>query len=188
MDARTEWEARCRRLAASDRGAYEEVFRLTRDDLVRYVAAIVRSDMTAHDLVQDVFVSLWHLRETLEPDRPLRAYLFRMAKNRAYRHLRDERLHQRKLTLLVRSGTHAEDGRAPERALDGTSLDARLQLWLRELPERQREALTLSRFHGLSHREVAEAMEVSPRTVNNHIVRALEHLRRRLQQYQSTAA
>jgi RNA polymerase sigma-70 factor (ECF subfamily) len=49
------------------------------------------------------------------------------------------------------------------------------------LPERQREALMLSRFEGLSHEEIAGVMGVAPRTVNNHLVRGLRFLRERFE-------
>ena len=59
---------------------------------------------------------------------------------------------------------------------------------INELPERQREAFELSRFEGLQHDEIAEIMDVSARTVNNHIVAALKTLRDRLQIIQRKAA
>jgi RNA polymerase sigma-70 factor (ECF subfamily) len=59
-----------------------------------------------------------------------------------------------------------------------------LHLWIKELPERQREALMLSRYHDLSHREIALIMRISPRTVNNHIIRALNHLNERIQTFE----
>lgn len=61
--------------------------------------------------------------------------------------------------------------------MDAERLDDHLRAWIDELPDRQREALSLSRFEGLSHEEIAEVMEISPATVNNHIVRALKTLR-----------
>lgn len=179
-------EVICRRLRASDREAFERVFRLLREDLLRYVCSIVRSGPMAHDLVQDVFVSLWGLRETLDPTQPLKAYLYRMARNRAYRHLRDERLHARKHQDLRQAADEARGPTWPDAEVDAGLLGHALRQWIEELPERQREALVLSRFHGLSHREVASVMAVSPRTVNNHIMRALNHLQGRIQAYEPT--
>ena len=100
MSASETLEELCRRLKASDRGAFEQVFRQLREGLLRYVRSIVENDTVAHDLVQDVFVYLWGLRETLDPSRPLKAYLYRMARNRAYRFLRDERAHAEKHEIL----------------------------------------------------------------------------------------
>lgn len=179
-------ELLCRRLKASDREAFERVFRLLREDLLRYVQSIVRSGPVAHDLVQDVFLALWGLRETLDPSQPLRGYLYRMARNRAYRHLRDERSHAEKHVLLQRRAAAPGPDAGLDAELDAGVLSERLRAWIEMLPERQREALVLSRFHELSHREIALVMDVSPRTVNNHIMRALEHLQAQVQAFEPT--
>ena len=169
----------CRRLVDSDRAALEELFRRMREPLLRYVCAIVAEATVAHDLVQDVFLDLWLRRTTLDPEQPLRPYLYRMARNRALRHLRDERRRARKRAEQLPK-TPSVEWRSPDVDLESRQLEALLARWLDELPERQREVLVLSRWHGLSHREIARVMGISPRTVNNHMLRALETLRRRL--------
>src|SRR5690606_835002 len=147
-----------------------------RDGLLRYVFTVVHDDALTHDLVQDVFEGLWKLRDRLDPTQSLPALLFRMARNRALRHLRDARLHARKHTE-IEPPPHPD---LPGHALDADALADRFRTWIDALPTQQREALVLSRFHALSHREVADAMGLSPRTVNNHIVRALKRLQRHL--------
>ena len=187
MNSSETLEELCRRLKASDRGAFEQVFRRLREGLLRYVRSIVENDAVAHDLVQDVFVYLWSLRETLDPARPLKAYLYRMARNRALRFLRDERAHAAKHVILKQQASAQTPGpEAQDARIDADVLNQRLRRWIAALPERQREALLLSRFHGLSHREIAAIMEVSPRTVNNHIMRALEHLQARIETFEPT--
>lgn len=178
-------EALCRRLVQSDRESFERVFRLLRDDLVRYVHSIVGQDTIAHDLVQDVFLALWETRTTLDPSLSLKAFLYRMCRNAAYRHLRDSRTHTRKHDEIRRDyADQHQNGASEEPSIDAQVLDHRLRAWITDLPERQREALVLSRYHGLSHREVASLMEISPRTVNNHIMRALEHLHEKIRVYE----
>ncbi len=178
----------CARLRASDMGALRDVFILMRDELVRYASAIVRDDEVAHDLIQDVFVSLWDLRERLDPDCALRSYVYRMARNRAYRYLRDERLHAAKHDqMLVEREQSPPRTPLPDLDADGQILSDYLSGWLAALPDRQREALTLSRFQGLSHREIAAVMGISARTVNNHILRALAHLEQKMQSLEPTA-
>lgn len=170
----------CRRLVDSDRAALEELFRRMREPLLRYVCAIVADPTVAHDLVQDVFLDLWLRRATLDPGQSLRPYLYRMARNRALRHLRDERRRARKRAEQLPK-TPPVEPLSPDDHVASHQLEALLAHWLDELPERQREVLVLSRWHGLSHREIARVMGISPRTVNNHMLRALETLRRRLQ-------
>src|SRR5690554_1594504 len=180
-----DWDLICRRLKESDRQAFERLFRLQRNDLLKYVYSIVRNATVSHDLVQDVFVAIWELRQRLDPEQPLKAYLYRMARNRAYRYLRDERLHDQKHQLISREA--AGDPPAPndiEHRVDGALLSTLLQTWLYDLPARQREALVLIRFHNLSHREIASVMGLSSRTVNVHIMRALERLQKRAESFE----
>ncbi|GAB5519371.1 MAG: RNA polymerase sigma-70 factor [Rhodothermales bacterium] len=181
LDAAT-LQTLCKRLTASDRSAFEDLFRLTRTPLLRYVCSIVRDNELAHDLVQDVFVMLWGLREGLDPSQPLKPYLYRMARNRALRHLRDSRTHARKeaelgATMPTMTETSADDDH------DTDLMKRQLHQWIKALPDRQREALTLSRFHYLSHREIGALMGISPRTVNNHIIRALDALQQRAEHF-----
>lgn len=178
-------EMLCRRIKASDRAAFEKVFRRHRNEMLRYIRGIVRREAVAHDLVQDVFADLWSSREMLDPSRSLKAYLYGMARNRALRHLRDTRTHIRKHALLQHeSDAHASDGSEREHEFDAGLLGDMLRQWIAELPNRQREALVLSRYHDLSHREIASVMGVSPRTVNNHIMRALNHLNDRVRTFE----
>ena len=177
----------CRRLNESDRSAFADLFRLLRDELVRYVRRIVNDDALAHDLIQDVFISLWGLRTSLDPTRSLKAYIYQMAKNRAIRHLRDERIHEEKHQIIKHQSTNHTGKRGlPDANVDAGALKEKLKTWIHELPDRQREAILLSRFQGLSHKEIADIMAISPRTVNNHIIRALGYLQNRIEAFEPT--
>jgi RNA polymerase sigma-70 factor (ECF subfamily) len=174
----------CRRLRASDRAAYEAVFRATHDALVGYARSLTRDAAQARDLVQDVFVKLWTMRARLDPTQSLEALLYRMTRNLAYNRLRDRRTRAATREALQPHETPAyARPDAPDDALAAGDLDTRLRGWIDALPERQREALTLTRYQGLSHDEVAGVMGISPRTVNNHLVRALRTLRNHLRAY-----
>lgn len=170
------------RIRDSDQEALGELFTVLRIPLIRYVLGIVREDTIAHDLVQDSFLSLWKLRESLDPSRSLKAYLYQIARNRAIRHLRDRRTHEEKHGIIKReSSGEIPLEEWPDASIERESMHDKLWTWLRALPERQREALELSRFQGLSHREIAEVMEISPRTVNTHITLAIKNLQRNIE-------
>lgn len=175
----------CEAIKASDRGAFGALFRRMRGELLRYVRSIVHDDATSHDLIQDVFVSLWGLRESLDPSKSLKAYLYQMARNRAIRHLRDERIHDRKHDQIRRTSSgHIPLREWPDAGVDAAVLTENLTTWVSDLPERQREALMLSRFQGLTHKEIADIMAISPRTVNNHIMRALSYLQQQIEAFE----
>lgn len=172
----------CRALAASDMGAFEQLFRHLHAPLLRYAASLTDPD-TADDVVQDAFVRIWNARERLDPNRSLRALLYQTVRNLAFNRSRDRRLHDEKHAEM---SVAIEPPPTPDAVADGARLDALLGRWIEMLPPRQREALTLSRFDGLSHDEIAAAMDVSPRTVNNHLVAALKTIRGHLNRYDSS--
>jgi RNA polymerase sigma-70 factor (family 1) len=174
-----EW---ARRLAADDASALRALFDDTYEPLWRSVMRLVGDEAAARDLAQDAFVRVWDRRATLDPSLSLRALLYRTVRNLALNQLRDE---QTRRHLLEDPGSAAigarpRDPASADQQLEASELAERLQQFIAELPPRQQEALRLSRFDGLSHQEIADVMGCAPRTVNNHLVRALEQLRSRL--------
>jgi RNA polymerase sigma-70 factor (family 1) len=167
------------RLADGDATAFEEVFRRLSEPVFRYVCGMVQDEALAHDLTQDTFAKLWSVRERMETVDSLRAYVFRMARNRVYNQQRDERTRRDTREQLGEDAPH-DAPLPPDQELDADLLSDLLHEWIDDLPDRQREALTLCRRDNLSHEEVADVMDIAPSTVNNHITRALQHLRERL--------
>ncbi len=141
-----------------------------------------RSTPASMDIVQDVFAKLWEVRHTLDPNRSLKALLYRMVRNLAFNHHRDTKNREAKHNTMADYVSDTVD--RPDEVVGSEMLEHRLHEWIDELPDRQREALTLSRFEGLSHDEIAAMMEISPRTVNNHLVKALKHIRDQIRAYE----
>lgn len=173
---------RARRIRDSDASAFEDFFRALHAPLVRYAEGLVGDAALAGDLTQDAFVRIWESRGRIDPDRSLEAFAYRTVRNLCLNRIRDRKNREE----LLAAGYEPPSGEPqdPEELLGGSRLAARLEGWIAALPDRQREALRLSRFHGLSHDEVADAMGVSARTVNNHLVRALRAIRDRVRAYE----
>ena len=163
-----------RRVRAGDRDAFERLFRSLHAPLVRYAATLAPDG--GEDAVQDAFVALWRRRATLDPDRSVRALLYTAVRNALFNRSRDAR---RRDEL---HGTMPDPARpdTPDDAAQAALLGERVRGWLAALPDRQREAFSLSRFDGLSYAEIADVMGCSVKTVENHVGRALRTLRDRL--------
>ena len=175
-----------RRVRDGDLDAFEALFRHLQPMLSR-LARSLAPPAEADDAVQETFARLWEQRERLDPERSVRAYLARSVRNRLLNAARDART--RGALLAERAEAHAPQlAPRPDDATHGASLAEHLRASLAELPDRQRTAIALTRFEGLSHHEAAAAMGCAPRTVNNHIVRGLRTLRDRLQAYDPDAA
>lgn len=163
------------RLRAGDRAAFETLFRAVHGPLVRYARTFDADE--AEDAVQDALLKLWRRRETLDPERSVKALLYASVRNQLLNRSRD--LARR--DELHGTMTAPSDTALPDDDLDAALLGERLRAWLGELPARQQEAFRLSRFDGLSYAEVAGVMACSTKTVENHIGRALSTLRDRIQ-------
>lgn len=170
-------------LQRSDRRAYASVFDATYDALYRYAWYITHDRDACYDILQDVYAKLWAVRETIDPDRSLKALLYQMVRNYSLNHERQKKRHA--TAPLDALPVEPSVSTTTEADLDATSLEQRLREWIEAMPERRRIAFEMSRFEGKSHEEIAEAMALAPKTVNNHIVLALQYLRERLRAYKA---
>lgn len=161
--------------------AFEELFLTYYAPLCTFVWRYVRSDHIAEELVQDVFANIWEKKEMLDPKGTIKAYLYQSVKNNALDYIKhqkvvnqylDERAQTEKRTI------HQESIQPPETEFVKAARQA-----VEELPERAREVYKLHRKDGLTYREIAEVMEISPKTVESQMSRALNILRSRLSRY-----
>ena len=162
----------------ADRQTFSAVFRRFHAPLLRYALRITSDAATAADVLQDVFLKLWEDRQTLSVQVSLQALLYTMVRNRALNRLRrTQRLAQ---DVAVEDVMNRDEEPRSDATLEASDLQRHLYRWIDDLPPRRAEAFTLSRYHGLKHREIAALMGVSERTVDTHILLALRELRRRL--------
>jgi RNA polymerase sigma-70 factor (ECF subfamily) len=143
---------------------------------------IVRDEVTAEDICQEAFLRLWmHGRTYREERGPIGPWLYRIARNLAldeYRRRRSERAHR----VIGRSDAPVvvavvDQDAGPEQRALARALRESLAVGLRELPRPQAEALNLAFLRGLTHREVAAALDQPLGTVKDRIRRGLQALR-----------
>ena len=142
-----------------------------RPALRRYLARRVGRPQEVEDFVQEVFLRV-HGALNRGPLGSLRAFLYKTARNLVIDHRRRS-ANQLERTGLLEARDVAADSADPE---EQTALKERTELLLRailSLPPRCRRAFVLRKFHHLSYRKIAERMEISEKTVEKHLAKAL---------------
>ena len=163
----------------ADKAAFTALFCALYPNLLWYAGRFVSDAKSAEDLTQEAFIRLWERRTSLDTSRSVRALLYVTLRNLGLNHQRNVAAQKKALEQMAPPAPP----RAPETDLDAHLLRQHLRTWIQALPERQREAFELSRFCGLSHREIASVMEVAVHTVEKHITFALRRLRDHLHDF-----
>lgn len=161
-----------------DRAAFDQLYYRYWKKLLHFAVQKTDDFMEAENLVQDVFVSLWQRRESIELRGSLAAYLTVSVKYRVINWLdrkRSVRLYGENDELL-----HDPIDLSTLQYLEHSQLKAQLELLVNELPQQAQLVFRLSQNEGLSHREIAEELDISEKAVNAHLVRSRKALRLRL--------
>lgn len=162
-------------IAAGDPAAFEALFRAYYRPLCAFAMGYLKDPDKAEDLVQDLFFRLWSDREKVNITGSVKAYLFTSVRNRS--------LNAVKAGPRVRSLIEEVDGsvQEEERSEDEHSERiARVRSAIESLPEERRKVFKLSRYEGLKYHEIAERLDISVKTVENQMGKALKTLRKEL--------
>lgn len=156
-------------------GLYEASARELHDFILRRIGP-----QEAEDVMQETYLNLIRHGSADLLDRP-RAFLFRTAANLAIDTLRKRSTLSRYTQSVIDLDIVASEAPGPEDRAEGVIALERFRAALNELPPHCRDALLLSRMDGLPYSEIAKRLGVSVRSVERYIVKALEHLRTRLE-------
>lgn len=164
----------------SNQGVFELVFNYYYSGLVVYADQIIKNTVISEDIVQSVFMKLWETRETIEI-RSFRSYFIQCVKNRSIDHLRSQQVKQRFDSRIL----EADHLVMEEDLWTKNELDELVERAIENLPPRCREIFWMSRYENLKIAEIAEKLEISNRTVETQISKALKILRVKLVDYLS---
>ncbi len=161
-------------LASEDESAIDLIFRKYYTFLCRSVYRIISDTQITEDLAQEVFYELWKKRAQIKISSSLKAYLKRAALNKALNYIRDQKIDFR--NAPEKEGLTSREASVIEE-LSADSLQQQIDEAIDSLPERCRLVFVLSRFEEMSYQQIADQLEISIKTVENQISKALKSLR-----------
>lgn len=161
---------------------YKKLYKLHYNGLVNFVfARYVQDYDEAKDIVQSTFMKVWNNKDRIDITISEKAYLYQAAKNTALDHIRK---YKSRINVVLEDDLAKMDSIEPEIQTDADAffLKTKIAEALSVLKPKTREIFELHKFEGLNYEEIANYMEISKRTVESNIARALVLLREELSQ------
>ena len=160
---------------SSDQGAFEELFNLYYTWLHSVAVSIVRKKEDAEEIVGDVFLKLWEIRDGFARIKNLETFLYTATKNKSYDYYRkDSKMH---LVEFEKDWKEKEYIISPEDAFLFEELQTKYQEAVHNLTPKCKEVFLLVREEGYSYKKAAETLNVSPKTIENHLRVAIQKIR-----------
>ncbi|MGN7723038.1 RNA polymerase sigma-70 factor [Chitinophaga sp. 22620] len=154
--------------------AFAALFRLLYDRLLRFCIQYVNSREAAEEIVSDVFVKLWNRRQELETVANLEVYLFVAVKNHSLNYL--EQFSTFRIAPLDDGLAQLSAPTDPEKEMEWKEMNHRLDQEVNRLPDQCRKVFRLIRDEGFRYKDVAVILNISPRTVETQLFRAIRRL------------
>ena len=165
-------------LAQKDETAFEQVFKTHFKRLHAYAFTILRDEVEAEEIVQQVFFKLWERNENLSLSGSVSAYLYRAVHNESLNYLKHQKVRSNhQLHVAYNMKNEVEH---PAKKVIAGELEKKIHSALNELPEQCRTIFQMSRFDELKYREIADKLGISVKTVENQMGKALKLLREKL--------
>lgn len=156
-----------------DHAAFIEVYEQLHAKLFRFFLKRVFLHDTAKDLTQQSFIRVWEFRHTLSDAHPLEKQIFIIARSVLINHIKKE-VTQRKIKTAHQRSLPTEEQPAAGVKLERTS---EINAAIEALPPVRKRVIILKAFHGFTNKEIAAQLEISVKTVEDHVSKAFRHIR-----------
>ncbi|MGC3944684.1 MAG: RNA polymerase sigma-70 factor [Chryseolinea sp.] len=170
------------RLRRDDRHAMNELFELYYVPLCRFACAYVTLD-EAEELVSDVFVGVWKARKTINIESSVRAYFYASVRYACYRVISSKKISTLSLDELE-DVVDVVGARGADDEVIFQETQSFVSSVVQHLPPKCRQVFIMNRYDSLSYKEIAEVMNISEKTVENQLVKALQVIRANLLQFE----
>jgi RNA polymerase sigma-70 factor (ECF subfamily) len=170
------------KIREGDSKSFEEMFFRYSRLLIQFAHRYLRDFHAAENAVQDVFLNVWMNRDRLDPSKNIKTYLYTSVKNQALKHLRQKDVHRHHSEAIQRT---YEANHSPDTVYQNREISESVSCAVAELPEKCRTIFEMNRFDHLSYAEIAKILDLSIKTVETQMGRALKFLRKRLAHFVS---
>jgi RNA polymerase sigma-70 factor (ECF subfamily) len=168
-------------LKTGDITAFEMLFRTYYQPLCNYAYTFVQDRDEAEEIVQSTFLNVWEKRDNLSIHTGVKPYLYAMVRNASLNVLKHEKIKQQHVTMEMAVAERSVE--SVTRTVMASELETKIYKAMDKLPEQCRLVFKLSRFEELKYSEIAEQLNISIKTVENQMGKALKIMRDQLKDY-----
>ncbi len=172
-------------LQQDDERAMERIFDTYYSYLVTTAYHVLMDEHQAKDLVQDVLFHFWTKRDTLTIESGLKSYLRRSVVNRSIDQIRRKKRFG--VAEEITDYNQASNEVSTQEMMETADLQSAIMVAVDSLPERCKLIFSLSRFENMSHQQIADQLDISKKTIENQMTKALKTIRKAIQQYKDLA-
>ncbi len=168
-------------LVQKDEAVFEQVFKKYYKNLHAYAFTMLKDQETAEEMVQQVFFKLWDRAENLTLHSSIQAYLYKAVYHECLNHIKHQKVrtdHQLRVAYSLKNQSDNASKKVIAKELEGKIREA-----LNQLPEQCRTIFQMSRFDEMKYKEIADQLNISIKTVENQMGKALKILRANLADY-----
>lgn len=160
---------------------FEKLFKSQFKELCFFAQLYIKDIDTAKEIVQEVFISLWEKRDSIEEGKSIITYLKSSIANKSINYLRDNKKFDKE--ILRFENLYPEAGNSVSDILVVDELRILIDDAINELPDKCKEIFLLNRFGNLKYKEISIKLDITLKTVEGQMAKALQHMRNKLIHY-----
>lgn len=166
------------RVRDGDKDAFQDIYQLYYPKLRANFLKFVKAPQYAEDIVQDVFLKLWEIRGSIDPEKYFSGYIFTITRNLIFKFFRTA-AHSEELVDDVLISYLPGDGNVQELS-EWKELNNQIQKAVQLLPPKRQEVFLLCREENLTYEQVSRQLGISRNTIKEHMVQAMKFIREHL--------
>lgn len=165
-----------RKIKSGEKNAYQELFERYAPRIYQFSLSYLKNKSDSEELVQDVFLKIWEKRETLDQSKNIKAFIFKIAVNTIYDFIRRKNI-ESAYKEFAGSNFESQHDSTWHQVIFDEMVD-NLDVLVGQMPQERQKIFRLSREDGLTNEEIALKLNLSIRTVENQLYRAISFLKK----------
>jgi len=166
------------KLRNGDMMAFDIIYRKYSPKLFGFILNILKTESDAEEIMQEVFLKIWEMHEDIKSYASFNSFLYTITYNKSINLIRKKITDRKYIDFLKTRPELTYPSVIDDMQFE--ELNAEIKSLIEKLPPRQKEVFLLSRENELSYKEIADKLNISKNTIENHMVRALKFLKTNL--------